>query len=400
MNIKIPQIFNKYFLLQLVILLFASNNLFSQNITAPVFKDGFPSFCANSLQNTFKFYFETSGFNAVNTFKLEMSDSSGDFTKSTIQDTGGFSDGNNNFMTLTVPSTFIGGDNYRFRVLNVTTNTLSPISISFNIYFIAFPNSFQINNNSSFVTICTSSGVNLNVTNIPSTILPSLKFKWFKRPSLIPISGETKSNLVALSPGVYYSKLDYGKCNEFDDTYKSQDISVNFYTIGGTFIITSSNGETVDTGVPTTLSTTNSSLVTYQWFNSNGLIAGAIDFKYTTDVIGTYYVEVSDGTCPTKSNVITLKKLVPGSLGSVIPNLISPNNDGENDTWKLEKQYTGLGTNIKILDSKGKIALETDSYLNNWPESTIEFDTINPIFYYIITTQSGEVKKGSITIVK
>jgi hypothetical protein len=52
------------------------------------------------------------------------------------------------------------------------------------------------------------------------------------------------------------------------------------------------------------------------------------------------------------------------------------------------------------MDSNGEIVLKTNSYLNNWPETALDFKTINPVYYYIITTQDKKVKKGSITIVK
>ena len=90
-----------------------------------------------------------------------------------------------------------------------------------------------------------------------------------------------------------------------------------------------------------------------------------------------------------------------GTDATVIPNLVSPNNDGENDFWKIPKIYnSGTNTNIVILDSRGKIDFTTDNYINNWPQATIDFEAINPIYYYIITTAAGETKKGTITIVK
>ena len=84
-----------------------------------------------------------------------------------------------------------------------------------------------------------------------------------------------------------------------------------------------------------------------------------------------------------------------------IPNLISPNNDGINDTWILPQEYvSGTNTEILLLNSRGEIALQTNNYQNNWPENALDFKSVNPIYYYIITTQDNKVKKGSITVVK
>ncbi len=84
-----------------------------------------------------------------------------------------------------------------------------------------------------------------------------------------------------------------------------------------------------------------------------------------------------------------------------IPNLISPNGDGINDTWVIPQEYSvGSNAKIEIRNSNGELVFTSDNYLNNWPESPIEFKYINPVFYYFIKAQYGATKKGSITIVK
>ena len=84
-----------------------------------------------------------------------------------------------------------------------------------------------------------------------------------------------------------------------------------------------------------------------------------------------------------------------------IPNLISPNNDGINDTWIIPQAYvSGTNTEVVIMNSRGEVVLRTNNYLNNWPENQIDFKNINPVYYYIITTQNNTTKKGSITVVK
>jgi len=84
-----------------------------------------------------------------------------------------------------------------------------------------------------------------------------------------------------------------------------------------------------------------------------------------------------------------------------IPNLISPNNDGINDTWVIPQVYVaGTNTQVVILSSQGKVMLQTNNYQNNWPENQIDFNAVNPVYYYIITTATNKTKKGSITVVK
>lgn len=402
MIIKNAFISTSFSIFKLALIFFASHSLFSQSITAPVFTGGSSIFCAEPSLNTFNFEFTTQGYALPNIFRLEMSDLSGSFTSPTTQDSGVFSS-SINILKLTVPPNFIGGDNYRFRIVNTNTGLTSAISLQTAIYYVkTISGTIQINNGGNFATICSSAGklLSINDPEFPPSLLPSLKFKWFKDSVLIP--GQVGPSLLVLTTGVYYASLDYGACTG-QNVAKTLNITANFYTGGGTFLITSTNGSIVASGVPTTLSTSFSSGATYQWFNENGLISGETDFKYTTDSPGTYFLEISDGTCPTKTNKIKLfDKNSPENpnFGIVIPNLVSPNNDGVNDTWNIPELSDKTTPAVLILDSKGKVAFETDNYLNNWPDSAVEFDTINPVYYYVITSKSGDVKKGSITIVK
>ena len=129
MTIKTTQIFKKHYLLLLVFILLKSSSMFSQVISAPNFIDGSPLLCVEQGSDpNYKFYFASTGFNANETFKLEMSNALGSFASPTVQDTKVLSNSNSNFLTLTVLSTFIGGDNYRFRVVNTTSGVTSPES--------------------------------------------------------------------------------------------------------------------------------------------------------------------------------------------------------------------------------------------------------------------------------
>ena len=84
-----------------------------------------------------------------------------------------------------------------------------------------------------------------------------------------------------------------------------------------------------------------------------------------------------------------------------IPNLVSPNNDGFNDTWIIPQEYTsGTDTEIVLMNATGEIVLKTNNYQNNWPETSTNFKNVNPVYYYIITTKDQKTKKGSITLVK
>ena len=80
---------------------------------------------------------------------------------------------------------------------------------------------------------------------------------------------------------------------------------------------------------------------------------------------------------------------------------MSPNGDGFNDTWIIPTKYVnGTDTNVTIMTNRGKVVLQTDNYLNNWPDTNLNVTSINQVFYYVITTSDNETKKGSITVVR
>ena len=84
-----------------------------------------------------------------------------------------------------------------------------------------------------------------------------------------------------------------------------------------------------------------------------------------------------------------------------IPNLISPNGDGINDTWVIPTPYvSGSNTMVTIYSSQGKVVFSTNDYLNNWPENDLNLSSVNQVYYYLIVPQDQEPKKGSITVVK
>jgi len=53
-----------------------------------------------------------------------------------------------------------------------------------------------------------------------------------------------------------------------------------------------------------------------------------------------------------------------------------------------------------IISAQGNLVLKTNDYQNNWPENDLGFKDVNPVYYYIITTQNNKTLKGSITVIK
>tara|TARA_R110002167_G_scaffold3672_2_gene17854 strand:- start:1396 stop:2892 length:1497 start_codon:yes stop_codon:yes gene_type:complete len=217
-------------------------------------------------------------------------------------------------------------------------------------------------------------------------------YQWYK--DGLEISGATNQTYDTNESGVYSVTINFGGCEET----ASIDLQTEQFTssIDVSDIANIEQGETLL--VTVTTSTTNPE---YKWYLNGTMIPGADQNSYGVTEIGDYKVEVTQtsGCVITNEYLFVVDNKFPDVAN--IPNLISPNGDGINDTWILPQAYvSGTNTEVVVMSSIGEIVLKTNDYQNNWPVNPINFTNINPVYYYIITTQDNRIKKGSITIVK
>ncbi len=484
-------IVDKYFFCFLTLVLSLTTAIHAQVITPQTLV--FSKICAGSY-NQFDATFNYSGFPALTTFEVLLSDNLGSFTNPTTTTTLATLDLSVSKKTITfaVPETLIGSEVYKLRIKSSTGYISGDFSIKdpnnssatipyFPAYYKPYEDVYFINNKNPAAYLCSGGTITLAIDNPTPAILnsspsnyPNIKYKWYKDTNVI--SGQTGSSIMVNSAGTYYVEIDYVSCT--DSNSKSNSVTVT--QVSGTVLpITSSLGNPFCSGgVATTL--TSASGNTYQWYKENVKIEGATENTYQTNQSGTYSVSIDYGNCQSNSvinleayqiessiNIASTSTLVSGETKTVvatsnainptyewyqndvlissatsntydvtiegsykvivtqnsgciiqdeipfvvnpvvdsnvttIPNLISPNNDGINDTWVIPQEYAvGNNAEVLLMDSNGEIVLKTNGYLNNWPEAALDFKNINPVYYYIITTQDKKVKKGSITIVK
>lgn len=217
-------------------------------------------------------------------------------------------------------------------------------------------------------------------------------YQWFKNGE--EISGATEQMLITNESGIYEVSIDLGECVatasiDLDNTgfTSSIDVSdINYLEEGETLMVT----------VSTTANTPE-----FIWYLNDTVIAGATDYNFEASQPGNYKVVVMQTIGCNASEEFDFMIREPFPNVAKIPNLISPNGDNINDTWVIPQEYvSGTNTEVIIMDSLGKVVLKTNDYLNNWPQNEINFKSINPVYYYIITTQNNKTRKGSITVVK
>lgn len=261
----------------------------------------------------------------------------------------------------------------------------------------SFSNRVEVSEASSGVTTSSvsSSLGNPYCSTQGSTTLSAINgnsYQWFKDGE--EISGATEQMFVTNESGLYEVSIDLGDCTasasiELENTgfTSSIDVSeINYLEEGETLLVT--------------LSTTASS-PEYVWYLNDVVISGATDNSYEATEVGNYKVIVTQTIGCNASNEFDFMISEPFPDVPDIPNLISPNGDNINDTWMIPQEYvSGTSTEVIIMNSVGKIVLKTNDYQNNWPQNEISFKSINPVYYYVITTQNNKTRKGSITVVK
>ncbi len=172
------------------------------------------SACASASFNEYFVNFTWSAFPAVNsnnTFVLELSNSSGDFTSpvtlATITDKNTIKDFNIKFA---IPNN-TRGTNYKLRVKSTSPVIYSPPTQGYNMYYISYKNPIQITANGSGIIgdgtmyICNGSTGVIAIDNIPNP--ETYQYIWRKSSTVLSEKGPS---LTVVDPGMYSVEIDYG----------------------------------------------------------------------------------------------------------------------------------------------------------------------------------------------
>jgi len=163
--------------------------------------------------------------------------------------------------------------------------------------------------------------------------------------------------------------------------------------------ITSNKGNSISKGEVAVL--TASGALTYQWSNANGILSGQNNALLTVrpSQTTTYTVTGFNQYGRSSTKTFTLEVRADYQVLNIM-NVITPNGDGKNDTWKVENIDMYPNNTVKVFDRSGKIVFEMKGYDNSWGGTFRGSVVPEGAYYYIIDFGPGVgVRKGYITIV-
>ncbi len=122
------------------------------------------------------------------------------------------------------------------------------------------------------------------------------------------------------------------------------------------------------------------------------------EFDWDTKNSYTIRIKTSDGEFSLeKSFVITIEKLIEGIK---FANAITPNGDGENDTWELEDIEAFPNATVYIYDAAGQAVYKSKEGYTPWDGTYNGRPLPMGTYFYIIDLKDGKnVYKGTITII-
>ncbi|MFT5600267.1 MAG: gliding motility-associated-like protein [Flavobacteriales bacterium] len=113
----------------------------------------------------------------------------------------------------------------------------------------------------------------------------------------------------------------------------------------------------------------------------------------------TYYITAtsSDGCVTTDSVTIPVNEIDE----LIINNFLSPNGDGKNDTWNMNKVSLISGCFVSIFDRWGKLAWQSTSYSNNWDgKNEVGIEMPDGTYYYSVRCSGQKDIKGTILLMR
>jgi gliding motility-associated-like protein len=144
--------------------------------------------------------------------------------------------------------------------------------------------------------------------------------------------------------------------------------------------------------------------IKYTWSNTDGQILGK-NAKLVGVSDGTYLVEAEDAI---GCKVISSPPISMTCTTPEIPQLVTPDNDGSNDTWKINYKSSYPRVKVQIYNRWGNLVYESQPYEDDWDGKPSVSQALGKnelptgTYYYVIDKQGDgtELEFGFVELVK
>lgn len=282
-----------------------------------------------------------------------------------------------NMATYTVPNNSENG-NYKLEVSFANNESVSSNNLDVKL---KIDETLTISSDGGY--LCSS---NTGVTLTSSVINPIYDYQWFEEGDDTIVLG-TNTTYTATETGNYYLVISLNGCNVTSNT-------IVVGTIDETLMTTNYDSEIFITeGEEITIIASGAD--SYEWYINGNLINTTEELTINQETI-VELIGIFNGCQITKDFTISYS---PQIFNTVIPNTITPNSDGKNDTWILTEDFAYKSdVEIVIFSSNQQVVFRTTDYQNNWPLEPIIKK--NKMFYYKIIKNNLTLLQGTISVIQ
>ena len=162
--------------------------------------------------------------------------------------------------------------------------------------------------------------------------------------------------------------------------------------------------QVVSPGTPVNLSGNTPASGTGNWTQLSG--PNALTILPSTDptaiadgfTSGSVYIlewRIENGLCPPSSDQVRLET---GTF--VIPEVVTPKNDGKNDTWEIIGLENYGRAKVILMNRWGNIVFKTDDYRNDWAGTNMSGKTVTDDTYYYLLELPDRPEYTGVLVVK
>ena len=225
-----------------------------------------------------------------------------------------------------------------------------------------------------------------NITYTIETLSLGYTYEWFKDAGVTAVATNVKDFDVT-EIGEYTLKVTGFGCDKIVETK-------NVILFDDSAIIVTPS-EKVVLILGQTVTITASGAESYVWHQGkDNSVVPPLSTNETLEVnsLGFYTVIATVGNCTVPKTI----EVVEQDDQIIVPNIVTPNQDGINDTWQLSNKYAFQPlVTILLYNSNGKEIFKTTDYKNDWP---VESLGNQKIFYYKIIKEDALIKAGTISV--